>query len=106
MPPCATHNTADQGAAMSEFTTILYETPEPQIVRIVLDRVESRNAQNTRLLYELNDAFDRAAQDDEVKVIILAAKGPHFSSGHDLRETGHLENMLAHRRVGTWCGVS
>ena len=48
---------------MSEFTTILYETPTPQVARIVLNRVESRNAQDTHLLYELNDAFDRAAQD-------------------------------------------
>jgi enoyl-CoA hydratase len=91
---------------MSEFTTILFETPAPQVARIVLNRVESRNAQDTHLLYELNDAFDRAAQDDSIKVIILAANGPHFSSGHDLRETGHLENLMAHRRVGTWCGIS
>jgi enoyl-CoA hydratase len=91
---------------MSDFDTLLYETPAPQIARIVLNRPESRNAQNTHLLYELNDAFDRAAQDDTIKVIILAASGPHFSSGHDLRETDHLENFLAHRRVGTWCGMS
>ena len=91
---------------MSESTTILYETPTPLVARIVLNRVESRNAQDTHLLYELNDAFDRAAQDDAIRVIILAANGPHFSSGHDLRETGHLENLMAHRRVGTWCGIS
>ena len=28
------------------------------------------------MLYELNDAFDQAAQDDEVKVIVLDANGP------------------------------
>jgi enoyl-CoA hydratase len=91
---------------MSDFDTVLYETPAPQVARIVLNRPESRNAQDTHLLYELNDAFDRAAQDDTIKVIILAARGPHFSSGHDLRETDHLQNFLAHRRVGTWCGLS
>jgi enoyl-CoA hydratase len=91
---------------MSDEPQILRETPLPHVARIVLNRVESRNAQDTHLLYELNDAFDAAAQDDTVKVIILAANGPHFSSGHDLRETGHLENLMAHRRVGTWCGIS
>ena len=91
---------------MTDFKTILYQTPAPHIARIVLNRVDSRNAQDTHLLYELNDAFDLAAQDDNIKVIILAANGPHFSSGHDLRETGHLESWQAHKRVGTWCGMS
>lgn len=89
---------------MKEFNTIEYEVPVNSIVRIKLDRPESRNAQDTHMLYELNEAFDIAAQDDAIKVIILAANGPHFSSGHDLRETGHLENFNAHRTVGTWCG--
>jgi len=84
---------------------ILYEAPAPAIVRIVLNRPESRNAQDTALLYALNDAFDRAAQDEGVKVIILAANGPHFSSGHDLREGGSIaEQMAGFDVVGTWCG--
>ena len=90
----------------AEFKTIVYETPAPRVARILLTRVESRNAQDTHLLYELNDAFDRAAQDDGIRVIVLGANGPHFSSGHDLRETEHLKNWQAHRRVGTWCGMS
>jgi enoyl-CoA hydratase len=61
---------------------VLYETPSPRIARLVLNRPETRNAQNTELLYALNDAFDRAAHDDDISVIILAANGPHFSSGH------------------------
>lgn len=90
---------------MTAETPILYETPAEQIVRIVLNRPDSRNAQDTGLLYALNDAFDRAAQDDGVKVIILAAAGPHFSSGHDLREGGSIaEQMAPFDVVGTWCG--
>ncbi len=84
--------------------TVLYEAVTPEIVRIVLNRPEARNAQDTRLLYELNDAFDKAAQDDAVKVIILSGDGPHFSSGHDLRETDGRENIKEFRTVGTWCG--
>ena len=82
---------------------IRYEDPETGIARIVLARPETRNSQDTRMLYELNDAFDQAARDDTVKVIILAADGPHFSSGHDLRENpdGAMDD---HRTVGTWCG--
>jgi len=69
-----------------EFETIRYETPAPGVARVVLARVEQRNAQDKRMLYELNDAFDRAARDNAVKVIVLSADGPHFSSGHDLRD--------------------
>lgn len=86
------------------FSRIAYERPAPHIARIVLDRVDTRNAQDALMLYELNDAFDLAAQDDEVKVIILAANGPHFSSGHDLRDVDQLETVRSFKTVGTWCG--
>ena len=46
------------------------------------------------------------AQDDNIKVIILAANGPHFSSGHDLRERNGAEALRKHETVGTWCGWS
>lgn len=91
---------------MSDFESIMYETPAEHIARIVLNRPETRNAQDTKLLYELNAAFDRAAQDDAIKVIILAANGPHFSSGHDLREPNVYEKMSEFETVGTWCGFT
>ena len=83
---------------------ILYETLPSGIARIVLNRAETRNAQDTAFLYALNDAFDRAAQDDAIKVIVLSANGPHFSSGHDLREVDGHGNMRKHETVGTWSG--
>jgi enoyl-CoA hydratase len=86
---------------MPAFTRILYENPAPHVVRIVLNRPEARNAQDALMLYELNDAFDAAAQDDDAKVIILAANGPHFSSGHDMRDVDQLETMKKFKPVGT-----
>ncbi|TXL71434.1 enoyl-CoA hydratase [Vineibacter terrae] len=83
---------------------ILYETPAPHVARLVLNRPDTRNAQDTAFLYAFNDALDRAAQDDEIKVIIVAANGPHFSSGHDLRESDGHGNMRKHRTVETWSG--
>ena len=84
--------------------SIRYEEAAPKVARIWLDRADTRNAQDTRLLYELNDAFDRAAQDDDISVIVLAAEGPHFSSGHDLRERDGLAAIRERETVGTWCG--
>jgi enoyl-CoA hydratase len=89
---------------LRDFETIVYERPAEKIARIVLNRPEARNAQSMRMLYELNDAFDIAAQDDSVSVIILAANGPHFSAGHDLREHDAVKVVTDRRRIGTWCG--
>ena len=91
---------------MSETSLVRYETPAPGVARIVLNRPQTRNAQDTHLLYALNDAFDRAAQDDGVSVIILAAEDPHFSSGHDLAEREKYQVMSEYDTVGTWCGFT
>lgn len=74
------------GLSIDTLETVRYETPAPGVARVVLDRPERANAQNRQLLYELNAALDHAAGDDDVRVIIVAAAGRHFSSGHDLGE--------------------
>ena len=57
------------------------------MARVTLARPEARNAQDKKMLYELDEALRRAAMDDAIKVIVIAADGPHFSSGHDLRDS-------------------
>ncbi len=79
---------------------VTYELAAPKIARIVLNRPERRNAQDAALLYALNDAFDRAAHDDDVIVIVLAANGPHFSAGHDLRDPGGMARFPTVSTVG------
>jgi len=65
---------------MPELKTVLYEKIADHVLRITQNRPEVRNAQNLPLTYGLNDAFDAAAQDDDVKVIMLAGAGPQFFS--------------------------
>jgi enoyl-CoA hydratase len=67
-----------------DFQHIRYDVPVDRVARITLARPEVRNAQDYRLLHELDLAFQKAVLDDEIRVIVLAADGPHFSSGHDL----------------------
>src|SRR4029450_10338274 len=51
---------------------------------VTMNRPEYRNAQNSAMTYALDEAFTRAVDDDEVKVIVLAGAGDHFSAGrHD-----------------------
>jgi enoyl-CoA hydratase/carnithine racemase len=56
------------------------------VVRITLDRPETRNALSRELLAHLESALARVAADPEARVVVLAAEGPAFSSGHDLNE--------------------
>ena len=62
---------------------IEYEVAD-KIATITLNRPEAANAQNTALLDELDAAWTRAADDSDVRVIVLRANGKHFSAGHDL----------------------
>lgn len=71
-------------SATEPFTTILVDTPDAGVARIRLNRPDKANAQSARLLAELDRALTDAARDASVKVIVLAAEGRHFSSGHDL----------------------
>src|SRR6476661_1226155 len=68
-----------------DFETVRYEA-EGQVATITLNRPEAANAQNSQMIEDIDAAFDSAEGDDEVRVVILAAAGKHFSSGHDLKE--------------------
>ena len=81
----AENSSTGEGAAAGDAApTVLYEKVGDRIARVTLNRPEVANAQSYEMLYALNDAFDRAVADDDVRVIVLAANGKHFSSGHDL----------------------
>jgi enoyl-CoA hydratase len=66
------------------YESILYQVDGP-VASITMNRPEVANAQDTRLIDEIDAAFDEADADDEVRVVILAGAGKHFSSGHDLK---------------------
>jgi enoyl-CoA hydratase/carnithine racemase len=56
------------------------------VARVTLDRPQQRNALSLDLMRELVEALDAIADDAESHVVVLAANGPAFSAGHDLRE--------------------
>ncbi|HEX3842264.1 MAG TPA: enoyl-CoA hydratase [Acidimicrobiales bacterium] len=67
-----------------DHEVIRYEV-DGAVATITMNRPEVANAQDTRLIDELDAAFNRADADDSVRVVVLAAAGKHFSSGHDLK---------------------
>ena len=68
---------------MRELRYVLYEK-DSSLGILTLNRPEARNALFGQVNEELDEAFTEADNDDEVKVIILKANGPHFSAGADL----------------------
>jgi enoyl-CoA hydratase len=69
---------------VTEYERVRYDKPAPGVGRVTLARADKANAQDRTMLYEVDAAFGAAMQDDDVKVVVLAADGKHFSSGHDL----------------------
>jgi enoyl-CoA hydratase len=67
------------------FGTVRYEV-DGAVATITLDRPEVANAQSSQMIDELDAALDLADADDDVRVVILAGEGKHFSAGHDLKE--------------------
>jgi len=66
---------------------VLYEVQD-QIAIVTMNRPEYNNAQNSQMTYALDKALQLATNDDDVKVIILAGNGKHFSAGHDIGTPG------------------
>ena len=56
------------------------------VLTLTLNRPQARNALSEGLLGELQAGLDRAAQDPATRVVVIAANGPAFSAGHDLKE--------------------
>ena len=67
------------------FGTVRYEV-DGAVATITLDRPEVATAQSSQMIDELDAALDLADADDDVRVVILAGEGKHFSAGHDLKE--------------------
>lgn len=73
-----------------------------QAAVITMNRPDYRNAQNSKMTYALDSAFYRAADDDEVKVIVLAGEGKHFSAGHDIGTPGRDVDQTFTRQATLW----
>jgi enoyl-CoA hydratase/carnithine racemase len=65
---------------------MLFIESQAGVVRLTLNRPERRNALSEAMLSDLETAFSQIAADRAARVVVLAAAGPVFCSGHDLGE--------------------
>jgi enoyl-CoA hydratase len=85
-----------------EQQVVTYERRGPVAV-VTMNRPEYGNAQNSKMTYALDGAFTRAVDDAEVKVIVLAGSGKHFSGGHDIGTPGRdIDQSFERKAVIHW----
>ena len=70
---------------MSNDTAVQYQARDA-VAWIRMNRPDSLNAFNDDLRRDLTAALKQAAEDDDIKVVVLAANGRAFSAGADLME--------------------
>jgi enoyl-CoA hydratase/carnithine racemase len=78
------HRTA---AAKTETSTlILLREDIAGVALLTLDDPDTRNSLSEAMLEALGDALTAIAHDTSVRAVVLAANGPAFSAGHNLKE--------------------
>lgn len=69
---------------MSEYDTVRYRT-EDRVAVITIHRPDAMNAFDAALRRDLLAACERAANDAEIRVVVLTGEGRSFSAGADLK---------------------
>jgi enoyl-CoA hydratase/carnithine racemase len=77
---------AGSAAKTDTSSLILLREDVGGIAVLTLNHPQSLNSLSEAMLEALGDAFTAIAHDDSVRVVVLAANGPAFSAGHDLKE--------------------
>jgi enoyl-CoA hydratase len=103
---------ADRAPFASDVLTI---EQDGAIATLWLDRPEARNAMGPDLWADLPRAMAVLSHDDSVRVVVVAARGPHFSVGLDLKAmgsvltggggSGHTKPSVARRAFTTRASV-
>ena len=68
------------------MSALLQSALEGGVLRLTLSDAATRNSLSEAMMAALTTTLDNAAADKAVRIIVLAAEGPAFSSGHNLKE--------------------
>jgi enoyl-CoA hydratase/carnithine racemase len=82
---------SDTAVAEDAGPALLVERPRAGVAVLTMNRPEARNSLSLAMIDALHLAVVELAREPGVAAIVLAAKGPVFSAGHDLKE------LTAHR---------
>lgn len=85
------------------MTGILLRSDSDSIATLTLNRPAARNALSMGLMEALDATLLAIADDRSVKVVIIAANGPAFCAGHDLREVRATPTRAAYEALFASC---
>lgn len=71
---------------MADDNALILSEDLDGVMRLTLNQPARRNALSRALLMELRQQLEKVTASAAVRVVIVAAAGPVFSAGHDLRE--------------------
>ena len=80
---------------MADFTHIRIDRHEDGVAAVVVARADIGNASSPEMLGEVRDAFAALSGERDVRAIIFAAEGKHFSVGADFAFLQRLTGMSA-----------
>src|ERR1051325_6747187 len=75
-----------QNARVTTAEAALLRHDDGPVAVLTLNRPAARNSLTEQLLTMLGDAFTAIAANKDVRAVVLAANGPSFCAGHDLKE--------------------
>jgi enoyl-CoA hydratase/carnithine racemase len=78
--------TAETARAAAPQSPILLREAIGSIAVLTLNRPSARNALSEDMIAELHGALKEIHDDKAVRAVVIAANGPAFSAGHDLKE--------------------
>jgi enoyl-CoA hydratase/carnithine racemase len=73
------------------------------VVTLTLNRPQAFNALSEAVLMELQCQLDAIAEDESVRVVVLAAEGKAFCAGHDLKEMRAVPSLEYYQRLFFQC---
>ena len=71
---------------------LLSEIQDKCILRLTLNDPDNKNSLSEQMLIKLSQLINEASFKNTIKVIVIAAKGDVFCSGHNLREITDARN--------------
>jgi enoyl-CoA hydratase/carnithine racemase len=102
-PPVSLDPAPKAKASDREEPVVLRSQDERDVVTLKLNRPQAFNALSESMLAALQREFDAIADDESVRVVILAGEGKAFCAGHDLKEMRAKPSFDYYKRLFSQC---
>ncbi|XP_076153059.1 enoyl-CoA hydratase domain-containing protein 3, mitochondrial [Alosa pseudoharengus] len=90
-------------SAATQEEPLTLKEQQDGIRRIILNNPKKRNALSLAMLASLRENIVTGVDSDDLRVIVISARGPVFSSGHDLKELTSVQGREYHTKVFNAC---